>query len=72
MSKPLTRVAIDIIGPVPCDVKSSNRFLLCMFDMTTQFAHTIPLADNTSYTVAATLALYFGHVFPGDLFRSET
>ena len=67
MSKPLTRVAIDIIGPVPCDVKSSNRFVLCMFDMTTHLTHTIPLSDNTSNTVASALALYFGHVFPEEI-----
>jgi len=32
MFKPLTRVAIDIIGHVPCDVSLVIDFLLCMFD----------------------------------------
>ena len=58
---PFSRVAIDIIGPMPKSAKG-NRFALVMIDLATKFPDAVPLKYIDANTVAESLFDMFSRV----------
>ena len=58
MSEPFTRVAIDIVGPLPTTA-TGNRFILTIIDHATHYPEAIPLQSHTAENVATALAGVF-------------
>lgn len=58
---PFSRVAIDIIGPMPKSARG-NRFALVMIDLATKFPDAVPLKNIDSNTVAESLFDMFSRV----------
>jgi len=58
MSEPFTRVAIDIVGPLPTTA-TGNRFILTIIDHATHYPDAIPLQSHTAEIVATALAGLF-------------
>ena len=61
INTPFSRVAIDLIGPLPKSSKG-NRFGLVMIDLATKYPDAIPLKHIDSYTVAEALIEIFARV----------
>lgn len=61
ISEPFSRIAIDIVGPLPVCPKSGNRFILTVLDLATHYPEAIPLPDHTAQRVATALAGVFSH-----------
>ena len=59
MSEPFSRIAIDIVGPLPKCPKSGNRFILTVLDMATHYPEAIPLPEHTAASVAKALSGVF-------------
>ena len=61
MSDPWSRIAIDIVGPLPVCPKTGNRFILTCMDLATHYPEAIPLKNHTAEEVANALAQIFSH-----------
>ena len=61
ISEPFSRIAIDIVGPLPVCPKTGNRFILTVLDLATHYPEAIPLLDHTAQRVATALAGVFSH-----------
>jgi hypothetical protein len=51
VGEPLSRLAIDIVGPLP-KTRGGNRFILTMVDAFTKWAEAAPLKEHTAKAVA--------------------
>ena len=61
MSEPWSRIAIDIVGPLPVCPKTGNRFILTCMDLATHYPEAVPLKNHTAEEVANALAQIFSH-----------
>jgi len=61
MSEPWSRIATDIVGPLPVYPKSGNRFILTCIDLATHYPEAIPIKQHTAPEVANALAQIFSH-----------
>ena len=61
ISEPWSRVAIDIVGPLPVCPKSGNRFILTCMDLATHCPEAIALKQHTAEEVANALSQIFSH-----------
>jgi len=59
ISEPFSRIAIDIVGPLPVCPTSGNRFILTCVDMATHYPEAIPLKNHTAQDVAQALSHFF-------------
>jgi len=59
MTEPWSRIAIDIVGPLPTCTKSQNRFVLTVLDLATHYPEAIALTDHTAPQVAKALSTVF-------------
>jgi transposase InsO family protein len=59
MTEPFSRVAIDIVGPLPTCSQSQNRFILAVLDLATHYPEAIPLREHTAENVSKALATVF-------------
>ena len=72
MSDPWTRIAIDIVGPLPVCPKTGNRFVLTCIDLATHYPEAIPLKQHTAVEVANALAQIFSHFgFPDEILSDQ-
>jgi len=72
VEEPFTRVAIDIVGPLPTCPKTGNRFILTVLDLATHYPEAIPLPDHTAQRVAQALTSVFGHFgFPKEILSDQ-
>jgi hypothetical protein len=51
ITEPFSRIAIDIVGPLPVCPTSGNRFILTCVDMATHYPEAIPLQSHTAQDV---------------------
>ena len=61
INEPLTRVAMDIVGPLPRS-KSGNRYILVFCDYATRYPEAIPLRSIDAEHVAEELINIFARV----------
>ena len=61
IQKPFTRIAMDIVGPLP-KTKRGNRFILTICDYATRYPEAIPLPSIEASRVARELLLLFTRV----------
>ena len=59
MTEPWSRIAIDIVGPLPTCTNSQNRFVLTVLDLATHYPKAIALPDHTAPQVAIALSTVF-------------
>jgi len=59
MTEPWSRIAIDIVRPLPTCTKSQNRFVLTVLDLATHYPEAIALPDHTAPQVAKALSTVF-------------
>jgi len=59
MTEPWSRIAIDIVGPLPTCDKSQNRFVLTVLDLATHYPEAIALTDHRAPQVAKALSTVF-------------
>lgn len=55
VSTPLSKIAMDIIGPLP-ETKNKNSYILVITDYFTKFVEAFPMRDQTAQTVADIVA----------------
>ena len=73
VAEPFSKIAIDIVGPLPVCPKSGNRFILTVLDLATHYPEAIPLIDHTAQRVATALAGVFSHFgFPEECLSDQT
>ena len=61
ISKPFSRIAMDIVGPLPRS-KSGNRDVLVISDYTTRYPEAIPLSSIDTEHIAEELIKVFARV----------
>jgi len=72
VTEPFSRIAIDIVGPLPVCPKSGNRFILTILDLATHYPEAIPLPDHTAQRVATALAGVFSRFgFPNECLSDQ-
>jgi len=72
ISEPWSRVAIDIVGPLPVCPKSGNRFILTCMDLATHYPESIALKQHTAEVVANALSQIFSHFgFPEEILSDQ-
>ena len=72
ISQPFTRVAMDIVGPLPTCSKSGNRFILTVLDLATHYPEAIALPGHTAMQVAQALSQVFSHFgFPDEILSDQ-
>ena len=72
MSEPWTRIAIDIVGPLPPCPKTGNRFILTCIDMASHYPEAIPIKRHTAEDIANALAQIFAHFgFPEEILSDQ-
>jgi hypothetical protein len=72
VTEPFSRIAIDIVGPLPVCPKSGNRFILTVLDLATHYPEAIPLPDHTAQRVATALASVFSRFgFPNECLSDQ-
>jgi len=59
MSEPFSRIAIDIVGPLPKCRDTGNRFILTIIDHCTHFPEAVPLVTHEAADVAKALITVF-------------
>ena len=68
LSEPFSRVAIDIVGPLPVCKESGNRYILTVFDLASHYPDAICLKDIKTHTIVTALTNVFSHFgFPQEL-----
>ena len=60
-SDPWSRIAIDIVGPLPVCPKTGNRFILTCMDLASHYPEAIPLKQHTAENVANALTKIFAN-----------
>jgi len=72
ISQPFSRVAMDIVGPLPTCTNSGNRFILTVLDMATHYPEAIALPGHTAAQVAQALTQVFSHFgFPDEILSDQ-
>ena len=72
ISDPWSRIAIDIVGPLPVCPKSGNRFILTCMDLASHYPEAIPLKQHTAEEVANALAQIFSRYgFPEEILSDQ-
>ena len=61
IQKPFTRIAMDLIGPLP-KTKRGNQFILTICDYATRYPEAIPLSSTEAPKIAKELILLFSRV----------
>jgi hypothetical protein len=61
LSEPFTRIAIDVVGPLPKCKNTDNRFILTVIDLATHYPEAIALPNHTAQSVAKALVTVFSH-----------
>jgi len=61
MKEPFERIAMDIVGSLPCSRKG-NQYILVVFDYTMRYPEAIPLHSIEAGTVAEHLIQLFSRV----------
>jgi len=56
MTEPWSRIAIDIVGPLPTCTKSQNSFVLTLLDLATHYPEPFALPDHTAPQIAKALS----------------
>jgi len=56
LSEPFSKVAVDIVGPLPVCKDTGNRFILTVLDLCSHYAEAIPLRQHTASEVAQALS----------------
>ena len=46
LTEPWSRIAIDIVGPLPTCTKTQNRFVLTVLNLATHYPEAIALPDH--------------------------
>ena len=59
ITEPWSRIAIDIVGPLPKCTASNNRFVLTVMDLATHYPEAIALPEHTAPQVAKALSTVF-------------
>ena len=62
VTKPFSRVAVDIVVPISPHSAKGNCYVLTMIDFTTGFSEAVPLKDVDSVSVAEALLQIFSRV----------
>ena len=72
ITEPWTRIAIDIVGPLPICETSKNRFILTVIDMATHYPEAIALTEHTAAQVAKALITVFSRFgFPSEILSDQ-
>jgi transposase InsO family protein/predicted transcriptional regulator len=72
ITEPWTRIAIDIVGPLPTCEKSKNRFILTVIDLATHYPEAIALTEHTAAQVAKALITVFSRFgFPSEILTDQ-
>jgi hypothetical protein len=72
ITEPFSRIAIDIVGPLPICPKSQNRFILTVLDLATHYPEAIALHEHTAPTVAKALTTVFSKFgFPLEILSDQ-
>ena len=72
VTEPYSRIAIDIVGPLPSCPKSGNHFILTVLDWATHYLEAIPLPDHTAQRVATAVANVFSRFgFPNECLSDQ-
>ena len=61
IQKPFTRIAMDLIDPLP-KMKRGNQFILTICDYATRYPEAIPLSSTEAPKIAKELILFFSRV----------
>ena len=83
MTKPLQRVAVDILGPINPPTAKGSRYVLVVVDYLTKWAEALPMTSQTAVECAKTFVTEFvyrlgapqqlhsdqGHQFESALFQ---
>ena len=68
VTEPWSRIAIDIVGPLPTCEKTKNRFILTVMDLATHYPEAIALPDHSAVQVARALITVFSRFgFPSEI-----
>jgi len=59
MTEPWSRIAIDIVGPLPTCTKTQNRFVLTVLNLATHYPEAMALPDHIAQQVAKALSTVF-------------
>jgi len=59
VTEPFTRIAMDIVGPLPICRDTGNRFILTVLDLCTHYPEAIPMPQHTAKDVAKALTSIF-------------
>ena len=61
IEEPFTRVAMDVVGPLPCS-SSGNRFILVVCDYATRYPEAVPMKSIDAASMAEELLKIFSRV----------
>ena len=61
IEEPFTRVAMDVVGPLPCS-SSGKRFILVICDYATRYPEAVPMKSVDAASVAEELLKIFSRV----------
>jgi len=61
IAEPFSRIAIDIVGPLPVCRDTGSRFILTIVDHCTHFPEALPLVTHEAVDVAKALVSVFSH-----------
>ena len=61
IAEPFSRIAIDIVGPLPVCRDTGSHFILTIVDHCTHFPGALPLVTHEAVDVAKTLVSVFSH-----------
>ena len=61
VAEPFSRIAIDIVGPLPVCRDTGSRFILTIVEHCTHFPEAVPLVTHEASDVAKALVSVFSH-----------
>ena len=61
IEKPIQRIAMDIVGPLPLS-NNGNRYILNICDYATSYPEAIPIPNTEAISIAKELVSVFGRV----------
>ncbi len=71
MGEPFTRIAMDMVGPLPM-TRHGNRYILVVCDYTTRYPEAFPMRKFTAPAVASRLVeLFSRHGVPMDILTDQ-
>uniref|UniRef100_A0A8C5QT38 Gypsy retrotransposon integrase-like protein 1 n=1 Tax=Leptobrachium leishanense TaxID=445787 RepID=A0A8C5QT38_9ANUR len=72
IQEPFSRVAVDIIGPLPCPSATGKRYILTVVDYATRYPEAVALSNIQADTVADGLLQVFSRVgFPQEILSDQ-